>query len=77
MMGQTLEGVDTLFSRHITSKLNDILIDETHPLRDEYDSRRIARSGRYRLPRVRTSRYANSFIPLSISSFNKQFKRDG
>ena len=60
----------------VTNRPNTILTDETHPLQPEFDSRRINRRGRFRVPKARTNRYKNSFIPSAIQTFNHLVKRE-
>ena len=77
VVGKRQEDMDTLYTRRTRNKLKDIMTDETHPLRPDYDNRLIERSGRFRVPKARTSRYANSFVPYSISVYNENLKRGG
>ena len=71
VVGRVQDNLDILHDRRMTQKLNDILDDATHPLRLEFDDRLIQRSGRMRVPKARTSRYSNSFVPRAIISFNR------
>jgi hypothetical protein len=75
VIGRAQDTLDTLYNRRITNKLADILDDKTHPLRYEFDSRRIERSGRLRVPKSSTSRYANSFVPQAVTLFNSNISR--
>ena len=75
VVGVQQHDIDTLIDKRTTDKMNVILSDRTHPLRPEYDNRFLERSGRYRAPKTRTVRHAKSFIPRSISLYNKNYKR--
>ena len=70
VVGKRQDAMDELYTRRTTNKLKTILSDETHPLKQEYDWRMIERSGRYRVPKARTTRYLNSFVPKTISFHN-------
>jgi hypothetical protein len=71
VVGKKQETIESVCQRRLTERLTSILADETHPLRPEFDSRRIDRSGRLRAPVARTSRFRNSFIPSAIHAFNQ------
>ena len=75
IVGKEQETMTELTEKRITHKLRTILRDETHPLRPELDSMKIERTGRLRLPRVKTTRYKNSFVPNAAKIFNSNFKR--
>ncbi len=75
VVGRTQDNLDVLYERRLTKKLTDILHDQTHPLRQEFDSRIIERSGRMRVPKTRTARCSNSFVPRAISFFNSRSNR--
>ena len=70
------ERVDSAYHRRVTDRLNTILADETRPLRPEFVSRRIDRSGRFGVPKARTTRYKNSFILSAIQTFDQLVKRE-
>ena len=55
-------------------QLQAILNDETHPMRQEFDSMTIQRTGRLR-HKVKTTRYQKSFVPTAARIFNSNFKR--
>ena len=57
---------DSAYHRRVTDRLITILADVTHPLRPEFDNRRIGRSVGFRIPRTRTARYKNYFIQIAI-----------
>ena len=70
MIGQTLDSIDDVYERRVLKKLNSILQDETHPMRHDFDTLKIIRSGRFRVPKINTKRYKNSFLPTAIRKFN-------
>ena len=77
VVGRRQESINTVYHRLVTNKLRTILADETHPLRPEFDNRhtRTDRSDRFRIPRSRTTRYLQSFIPTAIRTHNQQAGR--
>ena len=75
VVGKELDSFDTLYRKRISDKLTDITDDSTHPLRPDIDSLRIVRSGRFRIPKARTYRYLNSFVPAAVRSYNAQIGR--
>ena len=77
VIGRTQDTLDSLYDRRTKNKLTNILNDETHPLRPDFDELTIARSGRFRVPKARTARYSRSFVPRAISGFNSDRKREG
>ena len=50
----------------------NIMKDESHPLHDEVT---VNRSGRLRLPKVKTERYRQSFLITACKAFNSNFNR--
>ena len=54
--GQKHVTLDRIYHRRITKKTKNILNDKTHPLVGEFDSRQNVRSGRLRLPTIRTEK---------------------
>ena len=75
IVGAEQELTETLILHRTKGKTNQILKDTSHPLRNEYDTRLISRSGRYRMPKIKTTRYKNSFIPRSICQLNLLHRR--
>ena len=73
--GHRHDTLDRIYHKRITKKTKNILNDKTHPLVGEFDSRLNVRSGRLRLPTIRTERYRKSFIPAAISIFNSDHRR--
>ena len=62
--------------KKVYSKLTAIFHDKSHPLWTELNDLVIDRSGRLRMPKVKTKRYRNSFIPNAVKIFNNSFTRD-
>ena len=60
----------------IIKKFDDINKDETHPLHTEIDQLKLVTSGRFAIPRAKTNRYLNSFIPSAVKAFNDNNKRN-
>ena len=75
VVGRRQESTDTTHHRLVTNKLGTILADETHLLRPVFDNIRIDKSDRFRIPRSKTSRYEQSFIPMAIRTHNQQAGR--
>jgi hypothetical protein len=61
-----------LSENRIKNKLHSILDDQSHFL---YQCFTFLNSGRLRQLKLSTNRFANSFVPHAISSFNSTFKR--
>ena len=59
----------------MVNKRNTILSDATHPLYKEFDSLRIDRSGRFRVPFTCTQRFKQSFVPRAILDYNHKLSR--
>ena len=74
-VGRKQESIDSICQKRLTDRLTSILADETHPLKPEFDSRLIDRSGRLRAPVARTSRFRQSFVPRAIHAFNQSHER--
>ena len=73
--GRRQESIDTAYHRIMTKKLKTILADKTHPLRPEFDNRHVDGSDIFRIPRSKTTRYLQSFIPTAIRTHNHQAGR--
>ena len=66
--GVSLQELAVLYRARATRKAHTILSDPTHPLASQY---RLLPSGRrYMVPRQRTNRLRNSFVPISIGLIN-------
>ena len=67
--GVTLEDITTLGLRQIENLADKIISDPNHFLHNEY---KLLPSGRrYLIPRFKTKRASNSFVPYSIVILNK------
>ena len=75
LVGTPQEDFDSIFKRRDMTKTKAIIADSTHPLHDEFENRRIKRSGRYRMPKIRTERFKGSFVPRAIMNINKIYQR--
>ena len=75
VIGRYQDDFETLHHRVVTRKLHKIMTDSTHPLRQEFDSRKTDRSNRFRMPHTRTTRYKQSFIPTAIRMHNANAQR--
>ena len=75
LIGIPQESLKDMVERKVFKKLTNIFNDESHPLRQEFDSLIIARSGRLRLPKVNTERYLKSFVPNAVKIFNSNYSR--
>ena len=67
IVGSEQQTMTELTEKRMTQKLQAILNDETHPLREEFDSMIIQRTGRLRLPKVKTTRYQKSLFQLQLN----------
>jgi hypothetical protein len=62
------ENNDDIFNHRIYRLANNIIKDSGHPLNCEF---KLLPSGRrYGLPKIRTNRFKNSFVPLAIKMIN-------
>ena len=73
---KTQDTCDTLYKRRVSKTLTDIIDDASHPLHDGIVCQKIVRSGRFRIPRVKTERYKNSFVPSALKLFNNAHGRN-
>ena len=71
VIGRKQENLGQLFDNRTKKKTENILKDVTHPLYFDFDVLKITKSGRFRLPKARTNRYLDSFLPSAIRIFNK------
>ena len=72
--GCELTTVYELYVTRVKSKVESILKDNSHPLHDEFV---LLRSGRrYRMPKIRTSRYHDTFVPTAIKMINDKVITD-
>ena len=73
--GQKHDTLDRIYHKRITKKTKNILNDKTHPLVGEFDSRQNVRSGRLRLPTIRTEKSClpnvdNGFLQSTLGKFD-------
>ena len=76
IVGQRQDSFDHLNDKQLIDKFHIILTDDAHPLRHDFDSRRISRSGRFRAPQGKTNRYQQSFVPRAIRTCNRRTERE-
>ena len=70
IIGKRQDKIETNYQRRLTNKLTNVLHDDTFRLKTNFDNKIIQCSGRLRMPRIRTTRYAGSFVPSAIKAFN-------
>ena len=59
---------ENYYAKNVLELAKKIIDDDTHPLHDLYE---LLPSGRrYRMPRIRTQRYKDTFLPVSIGFLN-------
>ena len=75
VVGRDQDNIQTITNKRVKKKLACIMTDDTHPLRPDFDDTLIARSGRFRLPLLKTERFRKSFFPCAVVIFNKSFNR--
>ncbi|TWW71468.1 hypothetical protein D4764_17G0009510 [Takifugu flavidus] len=67
---QAGRSLATVAERRTIDKLRSIMDNDRHPLHTVIHSQRSLISQRLRLPKFRTNRLGNSFIPRAIRLFN-------
>ena len=79
MAERTQESIDIANHRLVTSKRRTVLadVDETHPLRPDFDNRHIDRSDRFRIPRSKSTRHLQLFIPTAIRTHSTETRGAG
>ncbi|TWW54832.1 hypothetical protein D4764_0289000, partial [Takifugu flavidus] len=70
VVGMKLKPLATVAERRTIDKLRSIMDNVHHPLHTVIHSQRSLISQRLRLPKFRTNRLGNSFIPRAIRLFN-------
>ena len=75
IVGTDLDSIDKLRDKTVNRKLTAILEDVSHPLFLAFDRQRAPRSGRFMLPKIKTNRYLNSFLPSAIKLYNTENTR--
>ena len=72
VIGVSVKELEDVAERALLAKLQVIVKDSNHPLHNEVV---FNRSGRIRLPRIRTDRFGRSFLPSAMKVFNNNFCR--
>ncbi|XP_033113622.1 uncharacterized protein LOC117114163 [Anneissia japonica] len=72
MIGLQLPSISEVYLEHLQKTFHCIDLDTSHPLHYAIINQ-LNPSGRMRLLRAKTNRYAKSFIPSGINQFNKRF----
>ena len=72
VIGVPVKQLDEIAERAILARLEVIVSDPSHPLHTEI---MLNRSGRIRLPRMRTNRFRQSFLPSAMLAYNRKFVR--
>ena len=67
-LGADVTVLQDLYNRYTLDQMKKIMKDEKHPLNNRYIFLRSGR--RLALPKIKTTRYKNSFIPSSIKLYN-------
>ena len=69
LIGESQLCLQSLYTRQVQRLASSISADDSHPLASEFQ---LLPSGRrFIVPRVRTTRYRNSFVPAAVSLLNK------
>ncbi|KAM9732798.1 uncharacterized protein ACNS7B_015119 [Menidia menidia] len=69
-VGMKLDSLVTVAEARTLNKLMDIMADSSHPLHTVISSQRSLFSDRLLLPKCRTNRLKNSFVPSAIRLYN-------
>ena len=75
IIGESQDSIEITYNVKAQNKLTKIINDETHPLHTTFDTCRAVRSGRFRIPKVKTNRFLNSFVPRAMKIFNSNYSR--
>ena len=70
--GMPMQQLEDIVQSALLTRLDIIMKDESHPLHDEVT---VNRSGRLRLPKVKTEIYRQSFFITACKAFNSNFNR--
>ena len=63
-----LDSNENLYNQQLKQLANKIVNDELHPLSTNFV--KLPSGRRYRVPRIRTNRFKNTFVPKAINSLN-------
>ena len=75
MVGMKLDSLVTVAEKRTLDKLLDILDDVNHPLHMAINNQMSLFSARLLLPKCRTNRLRNSFVPQAIRLYNSSTGR--
>ena len=75
IIGSPRHDFETVYTDLVMKKLADVMEDFNHPLHHRLSEQLIPRSGRMRLPSVKTNRYLLSFVPQAIKLHNSNYCR--
>ena len=75
-IGKPQENIDTLYNTSLTKKTHKILIDQSHPLHNDFVKSKSQRSGRFKLPKIKTNRFRHSFFPQALKRYNVALNRN-
>ena len=75
IIGAPRRDFETVYIYLITRKFADVMEDTEHPLHHRLSKQVNTRSGRMRLPSVKTNRYRLSFVPQAIKIHNLNYNR--
>ena len=75
LIGQTQDDLHSLYHKRVHSRMMAIIKDETHPMWHDFANSKIERSGRFRVPKLTTERYRNTFFPIAIKKLNDNHTR--
>ena len=70
VIGERQDTITDLYNDRLVRKLKGIFDDDKHPLRQEFNKLVIQRSGRLRTPKIRTTRFQNSFLCQAVNTYN-------
>ncbi|KAJ8027212.1 hypothetical protein HOLleu_32288 [Holothuria leucospilota] len=74
VIGESQPSLDSIYDELLTSKLKFLMDDQSHPLFYFTEDNQM-KSGRLRLPTLKSNRYRDSFLPRAIKCFNDNFTR--
>ena len=72
VVGEKQMSVNGLYERRVKKKALSVCGDKSHVLSKYYDM--LPSGRRYRVPKAKTLRFRNSFIPRSVHFLNMNFK---
>ena len=75
IIGVDLDNFKLMLNFKTVNKMKCILKDISHPMFDNFKCLKSDKSDRYRVPKFRTKRYGNSFLPSAIRLFNSNVRK--